>query len=252
MVLGFDTATSATAVALRTGEGGMSEARDDPAAGAHPGHATRLLSMARELLDGAGVSWEEIERIAVGVGPGTFTGLRVGVATARGLAQSLSVELVGVSSLRALAAPALAAAGGPARGVLAVIDARRGEVFAAPYERSATGALAELRSPRPYAPGELAGLLAELGSRPPGDDQATEPWLAVGDGAIRYREELVGVAEVAAADSRLHLVTAAAICELAAAAGPEDANAGVLPDYRRRPDAEIALEAAAARAGSES
>jgi tRNA threonylcarbamoyladenosine biosynthesis protein TsaB len=251
VVLGFDTATSATAVALRRGDGATSEARDDPSAGAHPGHATRLLSMARELLDGAGVSWEEIDRIAVGVGPGTFTGLRVGVATARGLAQSLSVELVGVSSLRALAAPALAA-GGPPRRVLAVIDARRGEAFAAAYERSAADLLAELRSPRPYAPGELAGLLAEVGGQPPGDPQATEPWLAVGDGAIRYRESLAGVAEVPAEESRLHLVTAAAICELAAAAGPEEANAGVLPDYRRRPDAEIALEAAAARAGSES
>jgi tRNA threonylcarbamoyladenosine biosynthesis protein TsaB len=252
MVLGFDTATSATAVALRTGEGSTSEARDDPAAGAHPGHATRLLSMARELLDGAGVSWEEIDRIAVGVGPGTFTGLRVGAATARGLAQSLSVELVGVSSLRALAVPALATGGPPRAGVLAVIDARRGEAFAAPYGCSAAGALVELRSPRPYAPGELAGLLAEVSGQSPGDPQATRPWLAVGDGAIRYREELAGVAEIPAGDSRLHLVTAAAICELAAAADPGDANAGVLPDYRRRPDAEIALEAAAARAGSES
>ncbi|MCW3068604.1 MAG: peptidase glycoprotease, partial [Solirubrobacterales bacterium] len=131
MVLGIDTATRSTAVALRLDDGRTTQARDDPPAGEHPGHATRLLAMAHELLAAAGVGWSELERIAVGVGPGTFTGLRVGVATARALAQSLSAELVGVSSLQALALPALAAAsetgGGAAAGgtdaVLAVIDA---------------------------------------------------------------------------------------------------------------------------------
>ena len=146
IVLGFDTSTSATTVALRLSDGSSTQARDDPPAGAHPGHATKLLDMARELLEAATVPWAAVDRVAVGVGPGTFTGLRVGVATARGLAQSLSAELVGVSSPRALAlaafAPALTVA--PERlasaraveqpAVLAVIDARRGEVFAAAYE----------------------------------------------------------------------------------------------------------------------
>src|SRR5207249_206739 len=99
IVLGFDTATLATAVALRRADASALEARDDPPAGEHPGHATRLLAMADELLERAGIGWEELERIAVGTGPGRFTGLRVGVATARALGQSSRAGLVGVSSL---------------------------------------------------------------------------------------------------------------------------------------------------------
>ena len=100
IVLGFDTATPSTTVALRMADASTLQARDDPGSGEHPGHATRLLAMTDGLLAGAGIAWSALDRIAVGVGPGRFTGLRVGVATARGLAQSLSLELVGVSSLR--------------------------------------------------------------------------------------------------------------------------------------------------------
>ena len=135
IVLGFDTATRSTAVALRLADGSTLQARDDPAPDERPGHATRLLEMADELLAGAGIGWSALERIAVGRGPGTFTGLRVGVATARGLAQSLGVELVGVSSLRALAEPRLRSERAGSR-VLAVLDARRGEAFVAAYERT--------------------------------------------------------------------------------------------------------------------
>ena len=134
IVLGFDTSTPATALALRLPDGTTLQARDDPAPGEHPGHATRLLPLAAGLLAQAGLRFADVHRIAVGVGPGTFTGLRIGVASARGLAQSLDAELVGVSSLRALA---FAAANGREAAetgvVLALIDARRGEAFAATY-----------------------------------------------------------------------------------------------------------------------
>src|SRR5437763_2036354 len=133
ITLGFDTATHATAVGLRLADGRALCERDDPAPAEHPGHATRLLSMADELLGRAGIAWSALDRVAVGVGPGRFTGLRVGIATARGLAQALSVELACVSSLDALAAGALSAEQEPAC-ALAVIDARRGEVFVSPYE----------------------------------------------------------------------------------------------------------------------
>jgi tRNA threonylcarbamoyladenosine biosynthesis protein TsaB len=260
IVLGFDTATSATAVALRTADGRIAQARDDPPRGDHPGHATRLLAMSGELLLAAGVAWGEIERIAVGVGPGTFTGLRVGIATARGLAQSLEADLVGVSSLRALASAAFAVEGAEQAdvwgsdgqrpdGVLAVIDARRGEAFLAAYGRSEGEAPDELTPPRPLAPEELAGVVSEAEHAAGG---AARRWLAIGDGAVRYRAHLQSDAVWIAPDSSpLHRVSGGAVCELGALekAGSYEQ---VVPDYRRRPDAELALEGAGAGRGAQS
>jgi tRNA threonylcarbamoyladenosine biosynthesis protein TsaB len=245
IVLGLDTSTSASAAALRLADGRTTEARDEPAAGAHPGHATRLLDMARQLLASAEVSWRQIDRVAVGVGPGTFTGLRVGVATARGLAQSLSAELVGVSSLRALAAGALAAdpladeRSGPTT-VLAVIDARRGEVFAAAYESGEDGGARELTAARALAPAALAEVVAEA------EDAGTarRPWLAVGDGAVRFRSELESAGIVVPPDSSpFQQVSAAVVCDLGVHAPAASLHA-LAPDYRRRPDAELALAGA--------
>jgi tRNA threonylcarbamoyladenosine biosynthesis protein TsaB len=259
IVLGFDTATPSTAVALRLADGRTSQARDDPQEGEHPGHATRLLAMAADLLTAEGLRWSDVDRIAVGLGPGTFTGLRVGIATARGLAQSLSAELVGIPSLQALAAPALAAdarqaAGRPAdvgappalpTPVLVVIDARRGEAFAAAYRASAIGmAPDELIPARALAPEDLGEVIAAV------NDGGMEParrWLAVGDGAVRFRGDLERLAVTVPPDSSpLHLASAQSVCELGALATPAPNVEQVLPDYGRRPDAEIALEAASA------
>ncbi len=103
IVLGFDTSTPSSAIGLRLHDGATLRARDDPEHGQRPGHATRLLPLAADLLAQAGLRFADVDRIAVGVGPGTFTGLRIGVASARGLAQSLNTELIAVSSLQALA-----------------------------------------------------------------------------------------------------------------------------------------------------
>jgi len=224
VILGFDTATPSTAVAVWSPDHAV-ERRDDPPPGTRPAHASRLLALIEEVLDGVG--WDAVERIAVGIGPGGFTGLRIGIATARALAQARDLPLVPVSSLAALAAapggsdPLSAVSrtkGGqtPLRGpVVAVIDARRGEVFAA-----SPGVF----EPAALAPEALAGRIA------PGS-------LAVGDGAVRFREELERAgAVVPVDDSPLHRVSAVQICRLGAIGEPAGRDA-LLPDYRREPDA---------------
>jgi tRNA threonylcarbamoyladenosine biosynthesis protein TsaB len=244
IVLGFDTATSATSVGVRLDDGRTLLAHDAPRPGEHPGHATRLLAMASELLAGAGLGWSELDRIAVGVGPGLFTGLRVGVATARGLAQSLSLELVGVSSLRALVAAA-AEQGHPR--LLAVIDARRGEVFAAAYPAGGADAISELVPAGALPPAELTRILARAVQA---DGLDAAQWLAVGDGAIRFRAHLESAGVTVPADcSPLHVVSAVAICELGAGAPRACRYEDVVPDYRRRPDAELTVQRAAALEG---
>jgi tRNA threonylcarbamoyladenosine biosynthesis protein TsaB len=244
IVLGFDTATPSTAVGLRMSDGSTLQARDDPGPDEHPGHATRLLALVNDLLEKANMGWSEIDRIAAGLGPGTFTGLRVGLATARALAQSLGVELAGVSSLRALAEPALRS-GLERSGVLAVLDARRGEAFAAAYEMTGGGGAEELIAPRALAPEELGSIIEQAEAQR--EDERGGQWLAVGDGAVSFRSQLQASGVAVPPDSSiLHLVSAAAICDLGARATPVAGYETIVPDYQRRPDAELALERARA------
>ena len=239
IVLGFDTATAATTAGLRIADGTTLERRDDPREGEHPGHATRLLAFADELLASAAVGWAGVDRIAVGTGPGRFTGLRVGVATARGLAQSLGTELVGVSSLRALAHAGAVAH--PDRPLLAVIDARRGEVFAAAYAPGGDADVHELDFGTPLRPADFGDAVSRahgLGGRGPG-------CVAIGDGAVRYRAELKAAGAIVPDDGEhVHLIEGGAICALGATA-EASALAEVVPDYRREADATVARAASA-------
>jgi tRNA threonylcarbamoyladenosine biosynthesis protein TsaB len=250
IVLGFDTATLSSAVGLRMADGSTLQARDDPAPGESPGHATRLLAMTGQLLARAGVAWSALDRVAVGLGPGRFTGLRVGIATARGLAQSLSLEVVGVSSLRALAEGAAKEGSQGCQGVLSVIDARRGEAFAAAYSVKDQRSGAELVVPRPLTPLELEGVARDISQRA---GERGERWLAVGDGAARYRGHLERAAIAVPADSSpLHLVSPEAICDLGACAAAVAHYEEIVPDYRRAADAEIARQSIVVLEGSAS
>jgi tRNA threonylcarbamoyladenosine biosynthesis protein TsaB len=219
VILGFDTATEQTVVgALRDGE--LLFARSlEPAADGRPQHGTRLLAEV-EAAAGAAGGWGSVGRIAVGLGPGSFTGLRIGIATARALSQTLDVGLVGVGTLAALAGGAQAAG----RTVLAVLDARRGEVFAALYGESKEA----IWEPFVTDPVRLAQRIAKL----------AEPPLAAGSGALRFRDELQeGGAEIPGRSDPLHRIDARKICALGAL-GVASAPEGIAPIYLRPPDAE--------------
>jgi tRNA threonylcarbamoyladenosine biosynthesis protein TsaB len=233
-ILAFDTATRATAVSLCGAAGERLEARDDRPPGERPRHAAKLLPLCAELMAQAGVSFTDLDRIAVGVGPGTFTGLRIGVATARALARAADVGLVGVSTLESLALNARDAADGPdPETVLAVLDARRGEAFAAAWP-TGSGGPASL-GPVAMAPEVLADQVQRLPSTV----------LAVGEGAIAFREVLErSGAFVPHDDSVLHRVSAVSHCRIAQDLEVSDLER-VTPQYLRLPDAELSRRAAA-------
>jgi tRNA threonylcarbamoyladenosine biosynthesis protein TsaB len=232
-VLAFDTATRATTVALSGVGDVIYTARDDPEPGERPGHATRLLPLAALVIERAGIGWDGVDRIAVGVGPGTFTGLRIGIATARALARARDIPLVGVSTLQslALAGPATSNTLVGYDSVLAVLDARRGEVFAASWRMTEVEDFeTALLLPRAFAPEMLAELVAPLGPAA----------LAIGDGAIAFRQVLErSGAFIPDDDSQLHRVTATNHCRLAGSLQPTVPDE-VRPDYLRAPDAELA------------
>jgi tRNA threonylcarbamoyladenosine biosynthesis protein TsaB len=224
-VLGFDTATADTAVALvRDGEPLVESLRGPDSGSGRPTHAgTLLVAIDRAVATGGG--WGAIDLIAVGIGPGSFTGLRVGIAAARALATGRGLPLVGVGTLAVLADGILdrdRSAGAPA---LAVIDARRGQAFAALHGPDG----AEIW--RPFVAGG-----EELGRRVAG---LPSPPVAGGDGSLRFRLQLEGAgAVVADAESPVHRVSARRLCRLGAAAAVTPPGR-VQPIYLRRPDAEI-------------
>jgi tRNA threonylcarbamoyladenosine biosynthesis protein TsaB len=219
-VLGIDTSTPASAACVLRSDGEAFEVEPAPArVGGRPGHASELMPAVADCMERSGLRWDELDAVAVGVGPGPFTGLRIGVTTARALAHAHGAELRPVSSLAALAHGLSEDDGVPS---LPVIGAGRGEVFAALH-----AAGEQLWEPFAATPGALAERIREENVAP----------LAGGDGAVRFRDVLEAAgADVPPDDSRAHVVRGIAVCRLAATVAPVPAEA-VLPDYLRLPDA---------------
>jgi tRNA threonylcarbamoyladenosine biosynthesis protein TsaB len=221
-VAALDTATPDVAVAVvRDGEL-LAERLIPPEPGGRPRAATALMPALEEVVEIAG-GWAGIDLIGAGVGPGSFTGLRIGVATARALAQGTGTPIAGVSTLSALARGARDRAG--SRPVLPLIDARRSEGFAALYGQSGE----ELWPPFVASPDEICTRVAELDASP----------LAVGDGSVRFRVQLEAVGVEVPGDAEgVHALSARHVALLAVGAEPTKPEA-IEPIYLRRPDAEL-------------
>jgi tRNA threonylcarbamoyladenosine biosynthesis protein TsaB len=224
-IVGLDTATADTAVAaLRNGELAWDAAVPPAAASTRPVHATALLGLLERAADAVG-GWESVSRLAVGVGPGSFTGLRIGVATARGLAQALGLQVSPVRTVDALAAGIGAVPAAAGRDRLVVVDARRGEVFAGLYGPDGASRWDLVLA----TPDELGKRVSQLPSPP----------VAGGDGSLRFRSTLEGSGAIVLDESEsAHRVSARYVCEIGARAGSV-AVTELEPIYIRRPDAEL-------------
>ena len=220
-LLGIDTSTPAASAAVLRDDGEEFEALPGrERLQRPPAHAAELMPAVAAAMERAEVDWGDLDAIAVGIGPGTFTGLRIGIATARALATAAELPLRRVSSLAALAA----GIDGLVR--LPLIDARRGEVFAALYEGER-----EFWPPLVMRPDELIDQLGNAAVIP----------LSAGDGSLRFRGMLEAAGIPVEPDhSPAHLVSALQICRLGEGARDEPPEA-VLPEYLREPDAKPQL-----------
>lgn len=224
LILGIETATAQVSVALGSHEGVL--ALFEVARGRH--HAEALVPAIDFLCHQANVTMREIGVVAVDVGPGLFTGMRVGIAAGKAIAQALRIPMIGISSLDLLAFPQRRTE----RLVVPVIDARRGEVYYAAY-RSVPGGVQRIVEPTVASPDDLIGDLVARG----------DEVLCVGDGARVYREQLLAaVTKVDIADQSSPYPSAAPLVRLAHARAMREEwvqPSALEPMYLRKPDAQI-------------
>ncbi len=219
MVLALDTASGACSAALWR-DGAIPARR---LAEMTRGHAEALMPMVRTVIDEAGIAYADLDAIAVTIGPGAFTGLRIGLAAARGMALAARLPVVGVTTLEALAHAA-----GPdervGRQVLAVIDSRRADVYAQLF----SGDLDPLSEPEICAPAELAARFAGAAL------------VLCGDGAALLRDALREHGAQTISPAASHWPDAAIVAAIAARRLPVEPGAPPpSPLYLRPPEAKL-------------
>lgn len=275
LILGIESATRVASVGVVRAAVAPDEARRSPPGRVADGcttlgevsrdtglaHGAELLALIEEALTRSGVAIDAVRCIAVGIGPGSFTGLRVALATAKGLVLGTDVALVGVSTLEALAAtvlPGWSPGGAPpdlAAGslVASCLDARKGEVYGAvfrvrvPVPEEPSPRLERLSPDAAHRPADFGRALAEHLER---QGAAAPPAFLVGDGAERYGDVLVAplAGRVGALPPATHHPRGAVVARLGAGvfalAGGHD-PATLVPLYARASEAEIARRRAA-------
>jgi len=224
IILGVETATQQVGCAIGGVEGVLASFH----ATRGRRHAESLVPAIRFCCEQARVELSDVSVVAVDIGPGLFTGLRVGIATAKAMAQALRVPMIGLSSLDLLAFPVRTSP----RLIVAAIDARRGELYSALY-RQVPGGVQRLSDYRVCSPADLSSELLARG----------EEALLVGDGALRYATTFADRSNLEVGAVAHAYPSAAALVELAQPRAlreefvqPWDLQAM----YLRKSDAEIA------------
>lgn len=221
-LLAIDSSTLTSSVAVLDGDAVLAERESGVDT-----HSERLIEIIDQALTEAGWTLADVDAVAIGVGPGSFTGLRIGMATAKGLCFATGKPLWGVSSLAALALDGASAAARPCA-VLAVMDARRGEVFVGAYRVAADGRVTALAPDQVAMPDQLPEIARSLG--------VTDP-IMCGDGAALYAEP-ASLTGTVARDARI-TPSAASVGKIAQTGERADVTAGTAPVYIRPSEAEV-------------
>ena len=223
LILGIETAGSQVGCAIGGHEGVLASAH----AGKGRRHAENLAPQIDFVRRQAGIELGDLGAVAVDVGPGLFTGLRVGIATAVAISHALGVPMIPITSPDLMAFPARWSS----RLIVTALDARRGELFTALF-RKVPGGIQRVREVTVCTPDDLA---AEL-------EVADEPALLVGDGALRYADTFHDIRRIEMAEQGLAQPSARSLVQLAHARAMREEFVQpweVEPVYLRKPDAEI-------------